>query len=159
MIYLDSTHGTRRTPGSRAEGAVITLYGFVLTSVELKAEVGTIHPGKTTQRRPLAWHAYDWDPWFLVWGNLVITALLLTRSAVGPPNPMEPKLTPKCSPQMDGKPPVQCPKVPGSHENPTDSEFRLTGRFPARQGCGRIRPGRCLNRKNPIGPFRPTGLT
>jgi hypothetical protein len=75
-------------PGFRvcawAEGAVITLYGFVLTSVELTAEVGIIHPGKTTDRRALAWHAYLWDPWFLIWGFLVIIALLLTRSAVGP---------------------------------------------------------------------------
>jgi hypothetical protein len=62
-----------------AEGAVITLYGFVLTSVELTAQVGMIHPGKTTDRRALAWHAYLWDPWFLIWGLLVITALLLTR--------------------------------------------------------------------------------
>lgn len=67
-----------------AEGAVITLYGFVLTSVELTAEVGMIHPGKITDRRALAWHAYLWDPWFLIWGLLVIVALLLTRSAVGP---------------------------------------------------------------------------
>jgi hypothetical protein len=66
-----------------AEGVVITLYGFVLTSVELTAEVGMIHSGKTADRRALAWHAYLWDPWFLIWGLLVITALLLTRS-VGP---------------------------------------------------------------------------
>ena len=66
-----------------AEGAVITLYGFVFTSVELAVEVGTIHQGKTTNRRALAWHAYLWDPWFLAWGLLVITALLLPRSAVG----------------------------------------------------------------------------
>jgi Protein of unknown function (DUF3995) len=78
-----------------AEGALIALYGFVFTSVELMAEVGMIHPGKTTDRRALAWHAYLWDPWFLIWGLLVITALLLTRAAVG---------TPDAGPQPGGRP-------------------------------------------------------
>jgi len=29
--------------------------------------------------RALAWHAYLWDPWFLVWGVLVTAALLRSR--------------------------------------------------------------------------------
>ena len=29
--------------------------------------------------RALAWHAYLWDPWFLVWGLLVTAALLRSR--------------------------------------------------------------------------------
>ena len=64
-----------------AEGVVLIGYGFVLTSVELAAEAGLIHPGRSADRRALAWHAYLWDPWFLVWGLVVVVALVLTRTA------------------------------------------------------------------------------
>ncbi len=54
------------------------IYGFVLTSVGLLVQAGVIHPGRTADRRALAWHAYLWDPWFLVWGLLVV--ITLTRN-------------------------------------------------------------------------------
>jgi hypothetical protein len=32
----------------------------------------------TADHRALAWHAYLWDPWFLIWGLLVVGALRMT---------------------------------------------------------------------------------
>ncbi len=63
-----------------AEGAVLTLYGFVFTSVGLLVQAGVIHQGRTADRRASLWHAYLWDPWFLVWGLLVVLALTLTSA-------------------------------------------------------------------------------
>ncbi|HZD01566.1 MAG TPA: DUF3995 domain-containing protein [Actinomycetes bacterium] len=60
-----------------AEAAVLTTYGLVWTAGGLLAQAGVIHA--TTDPRALAWHAYLWDPWFLVWGVLVAAALLLGR--------------------------------------------------------------------------------
>jgi hypothetical protein len=61
-----------------AEGAVLTLYGIVFTSVGLLVQAGVIHQGRAADRRASVWHAYLWDPWFLVWGLLVVLALALT---------------------------------------------------------------------------------
>jgi hypothetical protein len=33
----------------------------------------------SADHRALAWRAYLWDPWFLVWGLLVTAALLRSR--------------------------------------------------------------------------------
>jgi hypothetical protein len=60
-----------------AEAAVLTTYGLVWTAGGLLAQAGVVHA--TTDPRALAWHAYLWDPWFLVWGLLVAAALLLSR--------------------------------------------------------------------------------
>jgi hypothetical protein len=60
-----------------AEAAVLTVYGLVWTATGLLAETGVVRA--TTDPRALAWHAYLWDPWFLVWGLLVAAALLLGR--------------------------------------------------------------------------------
>ena len=61
-----------------AESAVLTLYGFVFTSAGLLVQAGLIHLGRATDWRALVWHTYLWDPWFLVWGLLVVLALALT---------------------------------------------------------------------------------
>jgi hypothetical protein len=63
------------------EGAILTAYGLVLTSTGLLVQAGVIRAGKTADRRALAWHAYLWDPWFLLWGLLVIASLVVTRQA------------------------------------------------------------------------------
>lgn len=60
------------------EGAVLTLYGFVFTSAGLLVQARVIHPGRAADRRSLVWHTYLWDPWFLVWGLLVVLALAST---------------------------------------------------------------------------------
>ncbi len=58
---------------------MLSLYGSVLTAVELLVVSGAIHTGRTADRTNLAWHAYLWDPWFLAWGVLVLLAMMLTR--------------------------------------------------------------------------------
>jgi Protein of unknown function (DUF3995) len=63
-----------------AEGAVLTLYGFVFTSAGLLVQAGVIHLGRAADRRALVWHTYLWDPWFLIWGLLVVLALALTSA-------------------------------------------------------------------------------
>jgi hypothetical protein len=63
-----------------AEGAVLTLYGFAFTLAGLLVQAGVIHQGRTADHRALVWHAYLWDPWFLVWGLLVVIALGLTST-------------------------------------------------------------------------------
>ncbi len=42
-------------------------------------QLGVIASSASADHRALAWHAYLWDPWFLVWGLLVTAALLRTR--------------------------------------------------------------------------------
>jgi hypothetical protein len=37
-----------------------------------------IHASATADHRALAWHAYLWDPRFLIWGLLVVGALRMT---------------------------------------------------------------------------------
>jgi hypothetical protein len=63
-----------------AEAAILTLYGLVWTGGGLLVETGVIHaPANPDDHRALAWHAYLWDPWFLIWGLLVAAALLRGR--------------------------------------------------------------------------------
>jgi hypothetical protein len=63
------------------EAVVLTLYGLVLSMVGWLVQVGVIAQGASADRRALAWHAFLWDPWFLVWGLLVWAALW--RSSAG----------------------------------------------------------------------------
>jgi hypothetical protein len=73
------------------EALILTVYGLVWTAVGLLVQAGVIGTAATADHRALEWHAYLWDPWFLVWGLLVTTALLRsrhlmtgTRSRTGP---------------------------------------------------------------------------
>lgn len=61
------------------EAAVLVIYGLVLTTVGLMVQLGVIAASASADHRALAWHAYLWDPWFLVWGLLVTAALLRAR--------------------------------------------------------------------------------
>lgn len=60
------------------EAGFLTLYGLVLTGVGLLIQADVIQPS-APDHRALAWHAYLWDPWFLVWGLLVLAALVRSR--------------------------------------------------------------------------------
>jgi hypothetical protein len=75
--------GFRRRRLSRAltwvEAAILTFYGLILTAVGLLVQAGVIGTPANADHRALAWHAYLWDPWFLVWGVLVTAALLRSR--------------------------------------------------------------------------------
>jgi Protein of unknown function (DUF3995) len=70
-----------RTTVVLAWGVAIALVAYegILTDAELLVEAGAIHRSASAVERALAWHAYLWDPWFLVWGLLVATALRKSR--------------------------------------------------------------------------------
>lgn len=61
------------------EAAILTAYGLVLTCAGLLVQSGVIASGAGADHRALAWHAYLWDPWFLLWGVLVTAALVRSR--------------------------------------------------------------------------------
>jgi hypothetical protein len=58
-----------------ADGLILAAYGFVLTAAGLAIQAGIVAASAHADHRALAWHAYLWDPWFLVWGVLVVVAL------------------------------------------------------------------------------------
>jgi Protein of unknown function (DUF3995) len=60
------------------EAVILTLYGLVLTAAGLLVQSGVLSTSANADHRALAWHAYLWDPWFLLCGLLVTTALLRT---------------------------------------------------------------------------------
>jgi hypothetical protein len=62
-------------------GVILTGYGLLLTSVGLLVQAGAISTDPSADHRALAWHAYLWDPWFLIWGLLALTALAARRAA------------------------------------------------------------------------------
>jgi Protein of unknown function (DUF3995) len=61
------------------EAAILTVYGLIWTAAGLLVQAGVIGTPASADHRALAWHAYLWDPWFLVWGVLVTAALLRSR--------------------------------------------------------------------------------
>jgi hypothetical protein len=62
-----------------AEAVILTLYGLVWTVAGLLVQSGLVHADAGADHRALAWHAYLWDPWFLLWGLLVTAALARSR--------------------------------------------------------------------------------
>jgi hypothetical protein len=65
------------------EALILTGYGLVLTATGLLVQSGVITPPANADHRTLRWHAYLWDPWFLVWGLLVTTTLMQARRGRG----------------------------------------------------------------------------
>ncbi len=63
------------------ETTVLIGYGLVLTTVGLLVQADVVHAAAGADHRALAWHAYLWDPWFLVWGLLVSAAVSGARSS------------------------------------------------------------------------------
>jgi hypothetical protein len=49
----------------------------------LLVELGILHAGRDADHRALAYHAFLWDPWFLLWGLLVLAAVHSSRVASG----------------------------------------------------------------------------
>jgi len=76
----------RWTRGRAARGlswiaaSLLTGYGGVLTLVGLLVQAGAIDSSGGDQRA-LAWHAYVWDPLFLVWGVAFVCCLRRTRGS------------------------------------------------------------------------------
>jgi hypothetical protein len=63
------------------EAGILVLYGSVLSVAGWLVQAGVVHAGAGADHRALAWHAYLWDPWFLVWGLLIAAALLRARGS------------------------------------------------------------------------------
>jgi hypothetical protein len=63
------------------EAAILVGYGLVLTASGLLVQVGVIKVAAHADRLAREWHAYLWDPWFLIWGIFVFLALWRSRSA------------------------------------------------------------------------------
>ena len=63
---------------------VLVLYGGAMTSVGLLVEAGVLDAAADADRTALAWHAFFWDPWFLLWG--VAFSLSLWASRPVPPS-------------------------------------------------------------------------
>jgi Protein of unknown function (DUF3995) len=61
------------------EAAILTVYGLALTGAGLLVQSGAIASAAGADHRALAWHAYLWDPWFLLWGVLVTASLVRSR--------------------------------------------------------------------------------
>jgi hypothetical protein len=62
-----------------AAAIILTGYGAVLTGAGLLLQSGVIAIPRSADHRALRWHAFLWDPWFLVWGLALIAALLGAR--------------------------------------------------------------------------------
>jgi hypothetical protein len=71
----------------RIEAGVLTVYGLALTLIGLLVQGDVIHAGAHADRRALAWHAFLWDPWFLVWGSLIAASLANARRQPRPRPP------------------------------------------------------------------------
>jgi hypothetical protein len=61
------------------EAAILVGYGLILTAIGLLVQAGVIKASAHADHVALRWHAYLWDPWFLVWGILVTVALWRSR--------------------------------------------------------------------------------
>jgi hypothetical protein len=57
---------------------VLVLYGGLLTAAGLAVEAGLLDSSADADERALAWHAYLWDPWFLLWGLAFAASLWLS---------------------------------------------------------------------------------
>jgi Protein of unknown function (DUF3995) len=68
------------------EAVVLTLYGFALTATGVLVQLGVISRGAHADNRALAWHAFLWDPWFLIWGLAVLASLRLRRASARAPS-------------------------------------------------------------------------
>jgi integrase len=63
------------------ETAILTGYGLIPTASGLLIQAGVIKTAAHADRLALKWHAYLWDPWFLIWGIFVFLALWRSRPA------------------------------------------------------------------------------
>jgi hypothetical protein len=73
------------------QAAILTIYGGVVTGTGVSIQAGIVNPGRHADWKALDWHAYLWDPWFLIVGLLVLAALRRTRvSSPSRTNPTPP---------------------------------------------------------------------
>jgi len=62
---------------------ILVLYGGVLTLVGVLVQADVVPASAHADQKALRWHAFLWDPWFLVWGALLAAAVALsTRPSI-----------------------------------------------------------------------------
>jgi Protein of unknown function (DUF3995) len=57
----------------------LTVYGGVLTVAGLLVEAGVFDTAGDADEHAIAWHAYFWDPWFLLWGVAFTVSMWRSR--------------------------------------------------------------------------------
>jgi hypothetical protein len=63
---------------------VLTAYGGLLTVVGLLVQAGVLDSGSDVDEKALRWHAFLWDPWFLLWGAMLSISLWTSRRSPSP---------------------------------------------------------------------------
>jgi hypothetical protein len=61
------------------EAVVLTGYGAVMTVNGLLVTTGAVPAAPGADLEAIAWHAFLWDPWLLLWGVATAVALLASR--------------------------------------------------------------------------------
>ena len=62
-----------------AAAVILCVYGGALSIVGWLVQLGLITAAAHADQRALRWHAFLWDPWFLLWGLLLCIALRAAR--------------------------------------------------------------------------------
>jgi Protein of unknown function (DUF3995) len=62
-----------------SEAVLLTGYGAVMTVGGVLVTTGVIDAAPGADLHAIAWHAYLWDPWFLLWGLAATVALVASR--------------------------------------------------------------------------------
>lgn len=57
---------------------ILVVYGGLLTTVGLLVQFGVVDTAAEADAKALAWHAFFWDPWFLLWGVALVLHLSAT---------------------------------------------------------------------------------
>jgi hypothetical protein len=65
-----------------AAGALLALYGAVLTILGAFALFGVLGSSPPADEHALRWHVAFWDPWFLVWGLALAVAGTAVRGVM-----------------------------------------------------------------------------
>jgi len=67
----------------------------LLTAVGVAVESGLVRHGAHADLTALRWHAFLWDPWFLLWGLLLMTGLVLSHPHTAPTTAIPPNRSPR----------------------------------------------------------------
>jgi hypothetical protein len=96
VVWPRTANGALRRPArvlTWIEAAILVGYGLVPTASGLLLQAGVIKAAAHADRLALKWHAYLWDPWFLIWGIFVFLALWRSRPEVGGRSTGMPRIT------------------------------------------------------------------
>ena len=67
-----------------AVALILVLYGGVLSITGWLIQLGVVSAAAHADHLALRWHAFLWDPWFLVWGLLLAAGLAGSRQSDSP---------------------------------------------------------------------------